>query len=384
MTVAASARIKSERSGAGSMERFAEEMLRYYAGKKSATYMLSLIHRLFAWLGEAGVRTTDDLDDAAIRRLEKVLPAHLDLRTRLDLLGKCRAMCNHGVRLGLLRSCPAFPPIKSARHFPRKYLITRLSGDDVKRLWHCLRARTDTWEGNRLFALISVVVLAGLLREEALALEVDDLDMEKGMIRVRRREGFKYTRLPPRVPISRELRMVLEEWLPRVKCKWVFPGRTRSGPWRGGGFSRTLLELTRAARSVGIEGEVRFMALRQFYAENAITNIPFTVGARRLRPKADRPKPIPSIRVRGPKSPVLVRGKPKGPLTPAQYDAISLLLRHFPDGLSMKEMNERSKMTAWRSTLRRLSADPDWGSAIGFPEIGYPGKDTGNYRILPL
>jgi integrase len=350
------------------MDSFADEILWFYSQRKSRS-MPGKVTRVLNLLREVGVRTTADLNDGAIQRLEAVLPSDVKATTRDNILSICRAMCNNAVSLGLLPSCPAFPPIVSPKHHPRVKPDAPLTHEEVKRLWHHLEEKKDDWFGHRLFALFALAVLAGLLREELFEMETGDVDLDEGTIKVRRRERLKYTSLPSLVPVSSELKRVLAGWLPLVQDQWAFPGR--GGEPLGLRGSKTIFrDLAAAGRAVGIKGEVSFRPLRRFFLEN-----PHLVMASRVGPPHRRQKRRPSIEIKD--GTAFIRGTAKCPLTPAQRQAISLLLEAWPRRLSTEEMNSRTQRTAWHKTLRRMREDSDWRSEILFPGPRSPGAGYG-------
>jgi integrase len=347
------------------MDTFADEILWFYSQRKSKS-MPDKVARVLNLLREAGVRTTKDIDSDAIRRLVAILPSDVKWTTRDSILGNCRAMCNNAVRLGLLPMCPEFPAIVSPKSQPRVKPALPLTHEGVKLLWRHLEEKKDNWFGHRLFALFAIVVLAGLLREEAFELETSDVDLDEGTIRVRRREKLKYSALPSRVPISGELMPILTEWLPRTECQWVVPGR-RSDPLNWRGSKAIFRELTAAFQAVGIKGDQGLRSLRRFYLENPHLIMGLRVGP----PAMKRQKRKPAVAIKD--GVAFIRGKEKCRLTPAQEQAISLLLDGWPSRKSMEEMEGRTKRTAWHKTLRRMREDDDWRAVILFPGPSSPG-----------
>jgi hypothetical protein len=91
----------------------------------------------------------------------------------------------------------------------------------------------------------------------------------------------------------------------------------------------------------------------------------------------------PAVVIRESDGHVIVRGKDKGLLYPAEYRVLRALLAAGPEGWTLKEMNERCTMcTTWRKTLRKLrDKGKDWKEAILTPRKGWPGKDRDFYRI---
>ncbi len=170
------------------------------------------------------------------------------------LLRALRAACSAAVRAGWIEASPfATWDRWPQREQPRR---RHLPESEVARLLDSLRARASTWSGARLFTLAAVWAYCGLRRDEALRLQVHDVDLERGVIHVRphgRRLKTHASAAP--VPIPSALASILVEWLPRTKCVWVFPGLRRTGPWTGGtSGKRAGDQLRKAAESIGLVG----------------------------------------------------------------------------------------------------------------------------------
>jgi integrase len=375
------------------MERVLEEMLVYYNDNKFNMSTINSAKRTVNILISIGINETAYLNDDAIRRFEAALPASVTSRRRWGFFMKFQAICNWCVKQDYLKSCPDFPPIPQPREFPRVRNEEPLTPEDVKAIWDYLQVRACSWEGNRVFALFAVVVLAGIRKDEALRLVTADVDLVGGVLWIHKRAARPRTSLPARVRMSGDLKMVLAGWLRQIHCEWVFPGKRQVGVWQGSDGLDTNAEIKAAARALGITKEVTFSSLRRFHIENSITTVPLDEG--RARPRRKTPavddddtglistgESIPAVEMKGPGHPVLVRGVPKR-LTSAEYRIVMLLLQAWDDGgLSLKGMNRLYGKKTWRQLLIRLRKDPDWFAAIGFPG---PRKKGGSdlYRILP-
>ena len=120
---------------------------------------------------------------------------------------------------------PAMPP--GGRHDETEPLAPphRLTLDEATRLMAHLRARSATWEGHRLYAIVGLALLAGLRRTEVLELQRDQV--------VNRRSTLVIPNRPP-VPLVPEAIEILGGWLERADhgdTPWVFPGTLLMGPW---------------------------------------------------------------------------------------------------------------------------------------------------------
>lgn len=112
-------------------------------------------------------------------------------------------------------------------------------------------------EENRLLqTMVAVYIYAGLRREEALWLQLEDLDRESGpngMLRIRAKtvNGEHWqpkTKTNRVVPISRALRQYLERYEPRiVPDHWLFPSPDGKR-WDADNFGRSLREANHNAR----------------------------------------------------------------------------------------------------------------------------------------
>jgi hypothetical protein len=91
----------------------------------------------------------------------------------------------------------------------------------------------------------------------------------------------------------------------------------------------------------------------------------------------------PAVVIRDSDGHVLVRGKDKGLLYPAEYQVLRVLLAAGPEGWTLAEMNEHCRhRQGWRKTLRKLrDKGKHWKEAILTPRKGWPGKDRDFYRI---
>jgi integrase len=174
-------------------------------------------------------------------------------------------------------------------------------------LVHLLRG-SATWEGHRLYALVAVVLFAGLRQAQALGLRWEDCDLEGRTLRIGRRA------IPHH--LAAEAAQVLAEWRAREDLggsDWVFPGTLLVGPWWGGRPGQKPLERLRAAAEDAGIGHVTFDALRHLWLSCA-GRVVLGEEFRSLRPperiadgpQARRPGPRPVLggpaRTRGPRA----------------------------------------------------------------------------------
>ena len=106
-----------------------------------------------------------------------------------------------------------------------------------------------------IHAMVATYIYAGLRREEAIWLTLDDVDYgvgERGVIRVRAKtvDGDSWepkTKVNRIVPLSRALRRILDSYVrPATLGPWFFPS-PRGKRWHPDNFSRRLSKLNQAA-----------------------------------------------------------------------------------------------------------------------------------------
>jgi integrase len=309
-------------AGPMTMAVFHDAMRRDYMarGKDRSLPKVDRVFRIAA-SPEVGAKTAEDFVNAA-SRYEASL-GQISAGTRPMLRRTYKAICARAYELGFVPSKPEYPETASVRDESDQSPPPSL--EEVQSLLDYLGGRIGAWTSHRLYALSAVVVWAGLnLREEALQLRVEDIDLARGTIRVRRREAKKYTAFRSPVAIADELAPILAGWMARVdpKCEWVFPGVQQIGPWQGVAAScQDPDSLQKAACAAGTEG-LTFQGLRRFHHANV-----------QLKPS------IPGLRVRTP------------PRSTTRADSPVAAPGHVP--LRELELDEATRLMAW---LRRESA----------------------------
>jgi integrase len=156
------------------------------------------------------------------------------------------AMQQNGIRM----PDNANPAAKVERYKEKAQEITFLT---LQQIAEQLKALED-YPG--LQALVAVYIYAGLRREEALWLTLDDVDMEAGtygLLRIRAKtvKGEYWqpkTKVNRVVPISRTLRQYLDRYQPDpVEGSWFFSS-PKGKRWNPDNFSSTLREINAASR----------------------------------------------------------------------------------------------------------------------------------------
>jgi integrase len=205
--------------------------------------------------------------------------------TVIGLLGYARSLCSLACSEGWLERPPDWRRLR-----PRPRAMTRNAPpgfDQLGRLLSHLRDQAETggWRERRLCALVWTFALTALRLREALYLQVGDVDLVHGLIRVEPRRRLKTEQSAATVPMPSALAVMLGDWVPYTGSQWVFPGVRRVGPWDGGPEGgRPLDELARAARETGL-GHITFHALRHAYGTYALEHwgLPLWVVQRVMR-----------------------------------------------------------------------------------------------------
>ena len=140
---------------------------------------------------------------------------------------------------------------------PEKRLPVVLSQEAVGRL-------LNATDNPKHLALLMVVYSAGLRVSEAVRLHVDDLDAERGLIRVRKAKGRKdrYTLLSP--VALRGVKDYMELYEPR---EWLFPGQR---PGRHLTSRSAQKVMTRARDKAGIPQHATMHTLRHSFATHLL------------------------------------------------------------------------------------------------------------------
>lgn len=247
------------------MARVADAVLRGYAAEgRSDVHRWRIRSVLEILVKGAGVSWADQLDGNAIDRFDFIVSAR-GVRNRANYMSALHAVCVRIAAMGLIGRMPPFPDFPNPCRLPASDRhIVYLTPDDVNRVLDRRRTAAQTWEGHRDFVLIALPATTGLLRREALTLRIEDVDLTRRIIRVRRREGLARSKFPSLVMIPGPLVEILTGWLPRTGCEWVFPGVTRVGPWTDGAPGRKAVDRLRSAGlDAGVAG-MTFEALRRF------------------------------------------------------------------------------------------------------------------------
>ena len=131
-----------------------------------------------------------------------------------------------------------------------------LHGDEVSRLLQTM----EKWPCRMCAAFVKFTLLTGMRRGELFNLTWDDVDFERGMVRLREPRGGK-TQTIPVSPLALDVLRGLEMTPP-----YVFPGKNGEqrtdfkGPWR------------RIRQAAGLPENFRFRGLRHHFASTLVSD----------------------------------------------------------------------------------------------------------------
>jgi len=192
-------------------------------------------------------------------------------------LGYLRLVCSYAHFCGLLLRSP----FDFRRDWSRRDVVPceeaavrrHYSAVEIGRVLELASAEAavGAWSAGRLEALCWLFALTGLRRAEGLGLRCEDLDLVGRAVYVRcnRRRGLKTHAASAPVPLAEVLVPVLERWVRRAGCEWLFPGVRLVGPWTGGRCgSRAGDALRQLGERAGVSG-VHFSGLRHSWATHA-------------------------------------------------------------------------------------------------------------------
>jgi integrase/recombinase XerD len=230
------------------------------------------LRRYAAFLDARGVRFLADVDESTIRSFVASLSASTHgpdgepykATSVARALSTVRSFHRFLLREGILRADPAAAVTRPRvpRALPRP-----MSLDDVVALLRAPDARTPA--GLRDRAMLELLYGAGLRISELVALDVDDVDLEDGAVRVLGKGGKERE-----VPVGRFAREAVEGYLSRARTAFATP-RTRGALFlnsRGGRLTRQsgARILEGHARAAGLERHVTLHSLRHSFATHLL------------------------------------------------------------------------------------------------------------------
>jgi integrase len=363
------------------MPQFREAIMEHLRTRGTQAHSLSKYRRMFSIMEtDMGVASVAELEqDEIIGRIaagiKSGMPGVGPGTVRVET-ARFYATLRTGRKLGLLRRLPEIPVLGLGNRKARSDRTRPPAQAEVRRLMEYLESDLESWEGRRLHALVSSIMLTGLSIVDIIKLPVSSIDLVGGIIWTRPRgKSSLATRMPT------ELKVILLAWLRLAGSEWAFPNLVKRGrPWQHEGRGcRTdpSLTLYRACEAAGV-GRITYEQLRRFHSESSVAKLALDA---QMAPAGNSP----SVNLGAPTDPAIFRGEDVGVLSQAEYRVVSHLLDLFPGGLTKRQMDQKFKGT-WRTTLRRLKAKREAiNASIGFPEIGFPGKENNQlYRIMQM
>lgn len=122
----------------------------------------------------------------------------------------------------------------------------------------------DATEPGRERMMVQTTYACGLRLEELLYLHVEDIDSGRRAIHVHQGKGQKDRLVPLSLRLLEELRAYWRSYRPRT---WLFPNRTRQGPWHSGTVQRRFRRLVQRA---GITKPATMHTLRHSFATHLL------------------------------------------------------------------------------------------------------------------
>jgi integrase len=251
-----------------SLARFRDELLELYRPPARSPRTFAKMRQILGLLEDPlGLTSIGDLTPTTITRFA-ALPG-LEPTTMQGYLGYLRAACSYAAFMGyLLRDPFRFRRcwVRSSRVRAAEAVHHALA--EIARVLDWLKARSGTWEGQRLYALAHVYAFAALRRDEALHLKVADVDLAARIVRVGEHLPTKTAGSIAPVPMAPPLVEVLAAWMPRCGSEWLFPNRADK-PWAGGTYgTRPTEKLREAGDACGVSGFTP-LSLRHSFATHA-------------------------------------------------------------------------------------------------------------------
>ncbi len=249
-----------------SIARLHDELMTLYAPPRRAKKTQSQVAQVLRELAEVpGLKKSSDLRTVNIARWMD-LHADRSAVTHKSHLRCLRRICVYAVKEGYLRSSPFdFMPvggwIRDDAAPVRERAPRHRSPADMARVLALAddEAADGDWGRCRLRALVYVYAYLGLRAAEGLHLWAADIDLVRSIVTIQRHpeDGWKPKTLRSNaiLPLADPLADVLRDWIPRLDCRWLFPGKKLRGPWLSGGPGvRPLDQVAELGKRAGVPG----------------------------------------------------------------------------------------------------------------------------------
>jgi integrase len=267
--------------------RFRTELLNLYVAPLRAKRTLDKVRHVLDQVARliGPDATTADLTPQLIGRFIQSQPATNSPHTTLGLLRNIATACAYAKSCGYLQHSPfEFRKVGGWLRASAAQRKRHHSQEDIRRVLGLLAAEIleregwSRWRARRLQALVSTIAYTGIRRDEALNLQVEDIDLNGRMILlVERSQRLKTEMSAQPVPLPPAVVPILESWLAYrtdgseglPDCPFLFPGVRRLGPWKGGPPGlRPIDQIKAAGERAGVQG-LTFLSLRHSYATHA-------------------------------------------------------------------------------------------------------------------
>lgn len=243
---------------------FQEEWLAFYSSPKMARSGFLKHRQILQELAAWAESTADFTPQLVACWIDSLMERQLRPASIKSMLGHFRIVCGYAVRRNYLESNPVdarerwLPNTYAGRAAPTP--PNRLGHSEAANLMAYLLARTHTWEGHRLFALAATGLYTGLKKSRLLELKVNAWNPTDEKLE---QDQPIYGRVT--WSVKPKLAEILNDWVPKVGCEWMFPGVRRLGPWTGGApGERPQDRLKAAGLAIGLK-RLTFECLRQYW-----------------------------------------------------------------------------------------------------------------------
>lgn len=259
-----------------SFARLKDELRLLYTAPLRSKATWEKLRQVFSELEQIGVKRSSDLNAPTIAKWIAAHPRRTPI-TCHSLLRSMRAIATYASKSGYLKADPfdwrspaewlslAPEDIEPEDAFDRHLTATEV----LKILILADRdAATGNWQSGRLQALIYMFAFTGMRKMEVLGMPLADLDIARRTIKIRanRRRKLKTRGAAAPLAIAEPLAEVLELWVSRTGCEWLFPGLKLQGPWLYGGPGYRALDQVRdLGDRAGIKG-LTMLSFRHTFA----------------------------------------------------------------------------------------------------------------------
>jgi len=196
-----------------------------------------------------GEKTVDKITQLDVDRLRLSLSKTKSPQTVKHVLALLKRIINHGAQKGLCSPLPFKITMPKVSNEKTEFL----TDEQITGLMKALDEDTNVMHSN----IVRLILLTGMRRGEVFSLKWEDIDLQRGFLRLHETKGGK----PQTIPLSSKARALLES-IPRTKSPYVFPN-TKGG-------RKTVMNhrfIRRIKKKAGIPPEVRPLhSLRHTFA----------------------------------------------------------------------------------------------------------------------